>query len=145
MKTKTTVILVATLLIGIVLGSLGTGYFVRKKVKNMSRRFRNPDRFKHHLIERLNVNEEQLAIVEPMIEAHFKKRRDLRRRHFVDLIKMEEDFQKKLAEHLNNDQMEYLRRRLKRMKRRFERRSRDKRPPHHQPPHRREHHSKHGE
>lgn len=138
MKIKTTVILVATLLIGIVLGSLGTGYFVRKKVKNMSRRFRNPDRFKHHLIERLNVSEDQLTVIEPMLEAHFKKRRDLRKQHFGDVIRMEEDFQKKLAEHLNSDQMEYLKRRLARMKRRFERRGRGKRQ--HHPRHRKEHH-----
>ncbi len=128
----------ATLLIGIVLGSLGTGYFVRKKVKNMSRRFRNPDRFKHHLIERLNVNDDQLDIIEPMVEAYFKQRHDLRKKHFGDLIKMEEGFQKKLAEHLDSDQMEYLERRLARMKRRFERKRMGKR--RHHPRHRREHH-----
>ncbi|EAY29267.1 hypothetical protein [Microscilla marina] len=136
MKIKTTVILIATLLIGIVLGSLGTGYFVRKKVKNISRRFREPDRFKHHLIERLNVSEDQQVIIEPMIEAHFKQRHGLRKQHFNDLIKMEEDFQKKVSVHLEDDQMEYLRRRLERLKRRFERRGRGKPRRHH----RKEHH-----
>ena len=82
MKTKTIIILVATLLIGMVVGSLGTGYFVRKRVKNMSRRFRNPERFKHHFIERLNISEDQQVDIDPIIAVYSKKRLELRKQHF---------------------------------------------------------------
>ena len=141
MKTKTIIILVATLLIGMVVGSLGTGYFVRKKIKNMSRRFRNPERFKHHFIERLNISEEQQVDIDPIIKTYSQKRLGLRKQHFKGLIKIEEDFHKALEPHLNEDQMEHLQRRLERLKRRGMRRGRRGKgrrrgkPPRHREPH----------
>lgn len=122
MKAKTIIILVATLLIGMVVGSLGTGYLVRKKVRNMSRRFRSPERFKHHFIERLNISEDQQVEIDPIIETYSKKRLKLRKQHFQSLIETEKSFHKALAPHLDEDQMEFLHRRLERMKRRSWRR-----------------------
>lgn len=118
MKIKTIAILLATLIIGMVLGSLGTGYFVRKKVKNLSRRMRNPDRFKDYIMDRLNVSQEQQTAIEPIIDTHFKKRREMRKKHFSNLIESEKRFHKALAPHLDEEQMEFFRHRLKRMKRR---------------------------
>lgn len=127
MKIKTIVILLATLTIGGIIGSLGTGYFVRKKMKNVQRRFRNPDRFKGHLIERLNVSEEQEVIVSPIIEAYFKKRNDWRKKHFQQLLAMEKAFHKEIEQYLDDDQMAFLRKRLDRMKRRSLRKRRRQR------------------
>jgi len=118
MKIRTIAILIATLIIGMVLGSLGTGYFVRKKVKNISKRMRNPHHFKEFLMNKLNLSAEQQATVEPIIDGHFKKRRALRKKHFKDLIEAEQQFHKVLEPHLEDDQMAFLKRRLERMKRR---------------------------
>ena len=113
--------MVATLLIGMVLVSLGTGYFVRKKVKNISRRMRNPKHYKQFLMHKLNLSADQQTIVEPMIASHFKMRRALRKKHFKDLIEVEQRFHKALEPHLEDDQMAILKRRLERIKRRLER------------------------
>ncbi|OJJ20786.1 hypothetical protein BKI52_09385 [marine bacterium AO1-C] len=118
MKVRTIAILVATLIIGIVLGSLGTGYFVRKKVKNISKRMRNPQHYKQFLMERLNLSAEQQTAVEPIIDTHFKERKALRKRHFKDLIENEKRFHKALEVHLEDEQMAFLKRKLERMKRR---------------------------
>lgn len=125
--------MVATLLIGMVLGSLGTGYFVRKKVKNISKRMRNPKHYKQFLMHKLNLSADQQTVIEPLIERHFKTRRALRKKHFKDLIEVEQRFHKTLEPHLEDDQMAFLKRRLERMKRRPWRRGRFKH--RHRPPH----------
>lgn len=118
MKIKTIAILLATLIIGMVLGSLGTGYFVRKKVKNISRRMRNPQHYKDFLMDRLNLTIDQQTAVEPLLDDHFKRRKAMRKKHFKDLIEAEKRFHKSLEPHLDDRQMRFFKRRLERMKRR---------------------------
>ncbi|HAS41889.1 MAG TPA: hypothetical protein DCS93_15520 [Microscillaceae bacterium] len=126
MKIRTIAILIATLIIGMVLGSLGTGYFVRKKVKNISKRMRNPDHFKEFMMDRMNLSAEQQTAIEPIMDEHFKTRRALRKKHFQDLIENEQKFHKALEPHLEDEQMVFLKRKLERMKRRFWRKKRFK-------------------
>lgn len=83
-------LILATLLIGLVLGVLLAGRFYAQRVDQLARMGR-PEGFRMHFIERLELSPEQRAQIEPVLDRYFVKIRNQRRRmrSLHDSLRME--------------------------------------------------------
>lgn len=132
-KTKSSLVIIGTLLIGMVLGSVITGAVMRNRVFDRMERLRTMDGFRHRMEKIIQPDEDQRAKVHEILKEHFSRMQRLGETMRQDFEARNDSLYKELDEVLRPDQIERLKDRMKRL-RRFAPPGGDHRPPHDRPP-----------
>ncbi|NOY61167.1 MAG: hypothetical protein GXO75_19835 [Calditrichaeota bacterium] len=132
-QTKTTVIILTTLLIGFVLG------FLFGNLQHRAQQYKRFSRFREHrgfldLNERIiHPSPEQKKVVAKILEKYHKKFLQLNRRNFQSISTLLDSMYTELKPHLTKEQIQRLEKRRKMLKRRKEFMPPGERPMHHPP------------
>ena len=113
-KTKSTLVIIGALFIGIIIGAMGSTMFRRSLFEDRIARFRTPEGFTQRLIEVIQPDSAQREAVNEIMTKHHKKILEIGRQG-RELIKSHTDsLLKELEPVLRPDQLERLKERLMR-------------------------------
>lgn len=104
LKLKSSLIIIGTLILGIVLGMLLSGFYTHRKFDKM----RQGKHFKHSLEKKLNLTEEQTEKLKPIFEANKLRFKKLMKAHFQEMDSSRKVFLNEVKPHLNPEQMKIL-------------------------------------
>ena len=107
MKTKSLLIILTTLALGILIGILGTNYFRTKRIKEY-RSYTTVDGFTHKFLKAIEPTEEQKEQILPIIKEYSKRNHDLRKEYRNDFRKLIKEFNEELKPVLTKEQLEKL-------------------------------------
>ena len=107
MKTKTTLIIVATLIVGFVLGFLSHGYFVKSRFDRF-RELKRPGMMKNFISERLDLTDEQIIDIEPILEKYESTFREKAMKARENLMSTMKQFNDEIKPYLTESQIEKL-------------------------------------
>lgn len=113
-KSKPYLILLLTLVLGIAIGFLGSGMLVRNKIKNL-RNMQTREGISHSLERSLDLKEEQIPLVRPVLEEYALRMRDLFQAHRVERRDEIERLFEALEPILDEGQLQQLRARTRRI------------------------------
>lgn len=108
-RLKNSLIIVATLLLGIIIGFLVSGRFTKIRLDNMKQNFTDQG-MNRHMMKVLQLNPEQLNEINPIFDKYAEIRRDQLFEHHKVQQKIFEDFEEELRPYLSQNQMERLQR-----------------------------------
>lgn len=118
---KTIGLLLATLLVGALLGAAITGHVVRKRVATFNS-FTSADGFSTQLMEFVDpVDAEQRTAIAPIIDRHGAAFAGVIDETRGELTQIMDDLERSLAPHLNAEQLEKIRDRRKTLRDRLDR------------------------
>ena len=110
--------IVITLLIGILLGALLTGFVVKHRIHD-TMSFSKEQRMKHKMYKILEpVSAEQHQMIDPIIQRHSKAFAEQFKRHRYQLHQLGQDFEAELSPHLNAQQKQAFEKYRQRIKKR---------------------------
>jgi len=110
-KLKNSLIIVATLLLGVIIGFLISGRFTKLRLDNMKLNFTEQG-MNRHMMKVLQPSPEQLDEISPIFDKYGEIRREQLFEHHQVQQKIFKDFEEELIPYLNDDQIK----RLKEMK-----------------------------
>ena len=87
-KLKSTLVLVATLILGMVIGSVFTGRLMHSRSSERWKSLRSPEGFIERFYDKLEIRPEQKADIEPILQDYFTKMKENSqkfRRHFREV------------------------------------------------------------
>jgi hypothetical protein len=107
MKLKSLLIIIVTLILGILLGVLGSGYFRSKKMKQV-RSYTSVEAFTSRFLKVLEPTEDQKQQIVPIIKKFSKENDKLRKKYRDDFRKLMKDFRDELYPLLTEEQIKRL-------------------------------------
>ncbi|HHG85145.1 MAG TPA: hypothetical protein ENJ82_10410 [Bacteroidetes bacterium] len=119
-KTKSILVLLATLVIGMILGGMIAGHIFHSRVAHM-RAMREGGKFTSHLIELATPSPEQRTAITPILDGYGKRMEMMHQRHIQEIVENHKLLREQLSQHLDSSQMKTLNRELHRMIGRFRR------------------------
>jgi len=108
LRTKNTLIIIGTLLMGILIGFLVSGRLTKMRMESMRQNFMQGNGMERHLMRVLDPSEEQLLDVAPIFDKYSEIMRNQMFDHQIEREKVFEDFQNELRPYLNQQQMDRL-------------------------------------
>lgn len=108
--TKTTLTVLGTLVIGIVVGALGSGALLFRNPPPLPLDRMNPERFADRFERTMDIEESKRDTVRAILEAHADRFMELGRRHSSELCIMMDSLTMELSGVLTEEQMERLKR-----------------------------------
>lgn len=129
MKLKSILIIIATLLIGFVLGFLTNGQLTKQRIEKFVHR--GPyEGFKMRVLDIIHPDQLQLEEIEPILDKYAKKMQETVAQSKYSMKTLHDDMMEELEPYLNDYQIQ----KLERVHRKFERIWRShRRSPHHRP------------
>ena len=124
------ILILTTLLIGFGAGWLANGYFLKQKVTRFKQLVEGKQSLADRMIEELNLEEEKVAIVRPILDQRLDSVRSLQREFRVDMRQEMVGLLRDLRPHLTEEQLQIVRT----MMRPLGRKGRPGGPPRHGPP-----------
>lgn len=116
-RTKTALILVGTLLLGVVLGALATGVFVRHRIHHL-RKLRTPAGFTQEMMQAIEpTGPEQRDALRTALESHVRNMRDIRERYRKELRAEVDSMHAAAGDLLTPEQQERMREKMKELHR----------------------------
>ena len=116
-KLKSTIVIVSTLLIGMVLGSVITAAFVKNRAFDRIAEMRNERGFVKRIERLIQPDEDQKEKVREILVKHFDKMHQLGEEMRITFKTMNDSLIKDLEPILHSEQIERFKKRMKRMKR----------------------------
>lgn len=113
-KAKPYIILFLTLLIGIAIGVLGSGRFVKHKIESM-RNMQTKEGMVETMEKMLDLNPDQVKLVRPVLEEHSLRMRELWKDHRKERRTEMDKLFEALEPVLNDEQVDQLRTRMRRI------------------------------
>lgn len=113
-KTKNSLIIIGTLLIGIIIGFLVSGRFTAVRMDNMRTNFTDQGMYRH-IFQAINPDAKQMKDIKPIFDKYSEIRKNQLYDHYENQRLMFKDFELELTPYLNQNQIE----RLHRMKNNF--------------------------
>lgn len=113
-KAKPYIILFLTLLIGIAIGVLGSGRFVKHKIESM-RNMQTKEGMVETMEKMLDLNPDQVKLVRPVLEEHSLRMRELWKDHRKERRAEMDKLFDALEPVLNDEQADQLRTRMRRI------------------------------
>jgi len=107
MKIKSFIIIIITLVLGIILGGLGSGYLRAKKMKDV-RSYTSVEGFTYRFLKVLEPTEEQKEQIVPIIKKFSKENDKLRKDYRDDFRQLMKDFRDELYPLLTEQQIKKL-------------------------------------
>ena len=132
-RTKSSLVIIGTLLIGMILGAVITGGIMRNRVFDRMERLRTAEGFKHRMEKIIQPDEDQRAKVNEILEEHFSRMQRLGDVMRQDFETRNDSLYQELEQVLRPDQIERLKQRMERL-RRFAPPGSGPRPHHEHPP-----------
>lgn len=108
-RLKNSLIIVATLILGIIIGFLVSGRFTKMRLDNMKQNFTDQG-MNRHMMKVLQLSDDQMNEINPIFNKYAEIRRDQLFEHHELQQKIFEDFEEELRPHLSQDQIERLQR-----------------------------------
>ncbi len=109
MKTKSILILLATLIIGFFLGWLSSSIVMHRKVKEI-RAYSSYDGIRRTVISKINPTAEQRKKIEPVVEKYSRENLDLRKKYMKEFLEVRDEFHKELFPLLTDEQIQNIER-----------------------------------
>lgn len=116
-KLKSTIVIVATLLIGMVLGSVITAAFVKNRAFDRIAEMRNERGFVKRIERIIQPDDDQKEKVREILVEHFEKMHQLGEEMRITFKTMNDSLIKDLEPILHPEQIERFKKRMERMKR----------------------------
>jgi hypothetical protein len=116
-KTKSIIVIVSTLLIGMVLGSVITAAFIKNRAFDRIADMRNERGFVNRIERLIQPDEEQKGKVREILVRHFEKMHMLGEEMRINFKAMNDSLIKDLGPILHPEQIERFKKRMNRMKR----------------------------
>ena len=116
-KLKSTIVIVSTLLIGMVLGSVITAAFIKNRTFDRIAELRNERGFVKRIERLIQPDEEQKEQVRGILVRHFDKMHVLGEEMRINFKAMNDSLIKDLGPILHPEQIERFKKRMERMKR----------------------------
>lgn len=107
MKTKSILVLIATLILGFFLGWLSSSIVMNRKVKEI-RAYSSYDGIRHSVISKINPTAEQRKKIEPVVEKFSRKNLDLRKKYIKEFLEIRDEFHKELFPLLTEEQIQNI-------------------------------------
>ena len=106
LKTKNTLSIIGTLLVGMLIGFLISGRLTKIRMENMRENFMQGSGVEGHLMRVLDPNEEQMEDIAPIFDEFSEIMRNQMFEHHTERELIFKDFENELKPHLNNAQIE---------------------------------------
>ena len=116
-KLKTSIIIIITLLIGIVIGALGSGMIRKNIYKDRITRFRKPEGFVNRIENIIEPDSIQQVVIRTILLNHHKRIRVVSEQYHVEMKALIDSLKNELKPILTPEQQERLNERLQRRKR----------------------------
>ena len=116
-RTKSSLVIIGTLLIGMVLGAVITGAVMRNRVFDRMERLRTVEGFRHRMERIIQPDEDQRAKVNEILEEHFSRMHRLGEVMRQDFETRNDSLYQELEVVLRPDQIERLKQRMKKLRR----------------------------
>ena len=114
MKTKSILMFGATLIIGIILGVLISGFFVRQGVHKMAK-MRTEHGIKERIIDITDADQQQIESIDKIFERRKGKLESMLQNHRMEFMKERKALIEELDTILDDEQMEVLQEKMRRM------------------------------
>jgi uncharacterized protein YneF (UPF0154 family) len=113
LKTKNTVIIVATLLTGMIIGFFISGQLTRHRIKKMRHRIENPEAREQHLMNKLDLTAEKEEQVRGILDWHFNETQPIHREFKREMHTKRKELRDTLSTVLTPQEMKKMRRALR--------------------------------
>jgi hypothetical protein len=113
-KAKATLIIIVTLVIGVIIGSMLTRAYVIYKVKKIIPFRREPDNFISHIEEIIQPTAEQQEQIREILEKHAKRTLEIHKKHLKEIQSSIESLNAELDPILTTEQKKRLKERFQR-------------------------------
>jgi hypothetical protein len=113
-KVKSLLVILGTLLIGMVLGAMIAGHMIHKRVRDFME-MRSGERFEREIREAADPTADQERLIRPILAAFAERLDSMHAHHLVELKENMSLLEMSLEEYLQPDQMEKVRKKLRRM------------------------------
>jgi Spy/CpxP family protein refolding chaperone len=117
-KSKTTFIILGTLIIGIVIGALASGMWREKRIKKFSR-MRPQQQFVETIEEIIKPDDAQRKAIEKVLEKRFEHIAQIRERHESEMMAVFDSLRQELNSLLTEEQLKRLEENLEKSSHRF--------------------------
>ena len=114
MRTKSIIALIITLLIGIVLGAVGSGMLRNSVIRNRMSEFRSPQHFQRSIERVIAPTSDQRAQVRIILDRQQQSVMELSQNFHLEMDSLNHRFRKELSAVLRPDQMDRLRKFMER-------------------------------
>ncbi|NQU66876.1 MAG: hypothetical protein HQ510_02935 [Candidatus Marinimicrobia bacterium] len=110
-NTKSIVIIVSILVLGLILGILSTRFLIKGRVSDFAD-MRNPKGFVNLFERMLDPSDEQADAVKNILDSHHERFLVLREKHLEDMRTIMDSLQSELEPHLSKDQLKRFEERM---------------------------------
>lgn len=107
-KYKSLLLLLTTLLIGIIIGMLVSGYMFKQRIRDIRVRMDEKGSYLERLEDKADLSTEKWELVRPIIEGHFERMRDIRLSMREEMRMERDSLQNALREQLTEEEMEHV-------------------------------------
>jgi hypothetical protein len=118
-RTKNSLIIIGTLLIGIIIGTLISGRYTKIRMDSIRSGYSDQGVF-DNMMRVIDPSPQQMRDIEPAFDRYLERRRDRFNRHYDDQILNMQEFENEIRPCLNNGQIERLRMMKNRKQERFQ-------------------------
>ena len=112
-QSKSFLLLITTLLIGIVIGMLANGYWTRHRIADMRQTMEKADLFIEEIQETLSLDEATAEQIRPILAVHFARMKEIQQGFRQEMRGEREQFRAALEPHLSAEQMDRLEQKLR--------------------------------
>lgn len=105
-KHKSLLLLLSTLLTGIIIGMLLNGWVVKQRIDSMRKTMEKPGHFMERLEERTNLSEEKFKAIQPVLESHFERMKEIRQTMRYGMRIEKDSLAHALHEHLTEEEVD---------------------------------------
>lgn len=105
MKTKTILVITSTLILGFILGFFTSGRLAHQRMKHFRDMMDKPMQEKMHLMKRLELTDEQVKQIEPILDSMIPIQQKLRAQHKLEMDASRKQMFEKMKPVLNKVQL----------------------------------------
>lgn len=105
-KHKSLLLLISTLLTGIIIGMLLSGWMVKQRISSMRKTMEKPSHFMERIESRTDLSREKLKAIEPVLDSHFERMKEIRQTMRYGMRIEKDSLARALSTHLTDEEVD---------------------------------------